>query len=227
MPILVLAAALAFTLSPLVSDGFNGFTADQFPVPQDEPPVQPAGYAFSIWGLIYLWLIVHAGYGLARRRADPGWQAARPMLLASLAVGAVWIPVANASPLGATLLIWVMLLTALAALIRAGRDDRWLLETPLGLYAGWLTAASFVSLALVAAGWGFVSETVAAWAALFVALAVATAIMRVRPAPGYAAAFGWALIGVAVQNGGTHPGLTILALAGAVAMAWLGVRAVR
>ena len=54
--LLVLLAALAFALSPLLSSGFNGFAPDQFPIPQDNPPVQPAGYAFAIWGLIYLWL---------------------------------------------------------------------------------------------------------------------------------------------------------------------------
>ena len=31
--------------------GFGGFDANQFPVPQVNPSVQPAGYAFSIWGL--------------------------------------------------------------------------------------------------------------------------------------------------------------------------------
>ena len=42
---------LLFAVSPLFTQGFNGFEPDQFPVPQDDPPVQPAGYAFSIWGL--------------------------------------------------------------------------------------------------------------------------------------------------------------------------------
>ena len=56
----VLAAAIAFALSPLASSGFAGFSADQFPILQDNPPVQPAGYAFSIWGVIYAWLILGA-----------------------------------------------------------------------------------------------------------------------------------------------------------------------
>ena len=54
---------LFFAASPFLSEGFNGFAPDQFPVPQDDPPVQPAGYAFSIWGVIYLWLIVGTGFG--------------------------------------------------------------------------------------------------------------------------------------------------------------------
>jgi len=69
--ILTFAAALAFAVAPFVSEGFNGFAPDQFPVPQDAPPIQPAGYAFSIWGVIYLWLIVATGFGLVRRADAP------------------------------------------------------------------------------------------------------------------------------------------------------------
>jgi hypothetical protein len=44
--VLTLLAAIAFLLSPLLSSGFNGFSPGQFPIPQIDPPVQPAGYAF-------------------------------------------------------------------------------------------------------------------------------------------------------------------------------------
>jgi len=50
--ILLFTAAIAFAISPFLVDGFNGFAPDQFPIPQIDPPAQPAGYAFSIWGLI-------------------------------------------------------------------------------------------------------------------------------------------------------------------------------
>ena len=82
------ALSLAFAASPVLVADFNGFDADQFPVPQDDPPVQPAGYAFAIWGVIYLWLIAGMGFGLLRRADDAGWQAMRGPLCLSLAVGA-------------------------------------------------------------------------------------------------------------------------------------------
>ncbi len=227
MPFLPLLAALAFALSPLVAGSFGGFAPDAFPVPQDDPPVQPAGYAFAIWGLIYLWLIVHGAYGAWRRRDHPGWRPTRAPLTASLALGAFWIPVANASPLWATLMIWAMALPALAALLRAGTADRWLLAVPLGLYAGWLTAAASVSIGLVLAGWGITGPIVAAWIALAVALAVAAFILWQRPAPGYAAAFAWALVGIAVQNGGAVPSLTAAALIAAACALAAGLRPAR
>jgi hypothetical protein len=97
---LVLVATLSFVASPYVTDGFAGFDPDLFPIPQDRPPVQPAGYAFAIWGLIYLWLIVHAGFGLFQRADDAGWDAPRWPLFVSLGLGTGWIAVANTSPSG-------------------------------------------------------------------------------------------------------------------------------
>ncbi len=224
MPYLPLLAAIAFTLSPLLAGSFGGFDPGAFPVPQDDPPVQPAGYAFAIWGLIYFWLLVHGGWGAWARPDHPDWRPTRPALTLSLAIGAFWIPVANASPLWATVMIWAMLAPALAALFRAGPADPWLLATPLGLYAGWLTAASAVSVGLVLAGWGLTGPIVAALVGLVLALAVAAAMVRARPAWGYVAAAAWALVAVAVQNGAREPLLTAAALLGAAGL--LAFRAV-
>jgi len=47
--ILVLIAALAFAITPFLSPEFGGFDPNLYPMPQDDPPVQPAGWAFSIW----------------------------------------------------------------------------------------------------------------------------------------------------------------------------------
>ena len=199
--ILTVTAALAFALSPLTTDGFNGFRPDQFPIPQVDPPVQPAGYAFAIWGLIYVWLIAGAVFGLLKRDVVPGWDAARWPLIVSLVIGAAWIPVAQTSPLWATGLIWVMLIAALWALMRAGTADRLWLRTPIALYAGWLTAASCVSLGLVLAGHSVLDAQVAALSMIGLALILALVVLTLRPdALEYAATVAWALVGIAVSN---------------------------
>ncbi len=223
---LAFLAAIAFAVSPLLSSGFNGFAADQFPVPQDDPPVQPAGYAFAIWGPIYLWLIAGTGFGLLKRADAPDWQAARPALIVSLGVGSFWIAVAQVSVIGATVMIWVMLAAALVALLRAGRGDRWLQREPLGAYAGWLTAASSVSVGLVLAGYGLTSQTVAAYVALVLALAIAAAMQRARPdSIAYPGAVIWALVAVIVSNlAPVNP--WVIGLAG-FGIAYLGIMAAR
>jgi len=224
--VLTFLAALAFAGSPFLSSGFNGFTADQFPVPQRNAPIQPAGYAFSIWGLIYLWLIAGTGFGAFVRARSADWQAARPPLLISLAVGSFWIAVAQVSVIWATVMIWVMLVAALAALARAGRNDRWLQREAMGAYAGWLTAASSVSVGLMLAGYGLTSQTVAAAIALVLALGIASAMQKARPdSIAYPAAVIWALVGVIVANLAPVNAVVIgLSCAGIV---WLGLTAWR
>lgn len=198
---LAFGAALAFAASPLVTGGFNGFEPGQFPVPQNDPPVQPAGYAFAIWGIIYLWLLAGTGFGVARRWDDPDWSAMRPSLTASLAVGALWLPVARVSPFLATVMIWGMLALALRSLFRVGDTDRWLQQAPVALYAGWLTAAACVALGLMIAGYGWLDGTPAALLSLAIAVVIAMTVQyRLHRAPEYGITVIWALVGVIVAN---------------------------
>ncbi len=198
---LTLAATAAFVLSPLVTDPFSGFAPDRFPVPQVNPPVQPAGYAFAIWSVIYLWLAVSALYGVWARREDPAWHRMQGSLILSLGPGALWLWVAGLNPIAATVLIFWMLAFALLALLRAPIADRWLAQAPVALYAGWLTAAAHVSLGIALGGYGLASPEFAAVIALALAVAVAAAMLWQRPeAPEYGVAVLWALVGVLVAN---------------------------
>ena len=233
--ILVLAAAVAFVTAPWLTAGFGGFAPDLFPIPQDRPPVQPAGYAFAIWGPIYLGLILHAGFGLLARAEDRSWDRGRWPLILSLAIGAGWIAVANANALLASVMIWVKLFGAVAALAltgparaagstagawASGTPDRWVGQLPLGVYAGWLTAASWVAIGFLLGGYGVLSPVWAA--AVSVPLAVATAVavqLWLRRAPEYGLTVIWALVAVIVANWATAWGLVLLGLLGIAAMA--------
>lgn len=226
LAILVLIAALAFAASPAVFDSFGGYTPEQFPNPQDDPPVQPAGWAFAIWGLIYAWLIAGAAYGLWRAADDPDWRSMRPPLLVSLGMGFVWIPVANRSPIWATVLIVAMLLFAAIAFLRAGRRDRVWQCRPVALYAGWLTAASGASLGIVLAGHGVLSEGWAAILSLLVVSAVASAVQTMRPDEwAYPAGVVWALLAIVVANLSPLNFMVLLIAAVAAALlTWRGFR---
>ncbi|ETX28765.1 hypothetical protein [Roseivivax isoporae] len=222
--LLVLVSALVFALSPLFNQGFNGFDPGQFPVPQDDPAVQPAGYAFAIWGLIYVWLIAGTAFGLLMRATDEDWDPARPWLFLSLALGSIWLPVAQTSVPAATLLIWGMLMTALAALWRIGDTDRWWQLSPVAIYAGWLTAAACVSVGLMLGGYGVMSETPAALAALALAVAIALTVQyRLHRAPEYGITVIWALVAVIVANAAPFNA----AVAGLAALGIVAVLALR
>jgi hypothetical protein len=227
--VLAVLLCLSFAGSTLIVPDFGGFDADQFPIPQEDPAVQPAGYAFAIWGVIYLWLISGMIFGLWRRRADADWHAMRAPLCLSLAVGSVWLPVAVQSPVWAAVLIWAMLVPALVALFRApARDGFWALA-PVGLYAGWLSAASCVALGLVAAGYGYLDARMAAFVFVFAALVIASAVQnQLGRGPSYGIAVIWALVAIVVQNWPADPTVAALAGGGAVALilpVWRAFRA--
>ncbi|MEH6702012.1 hypothetical protein [Parasphingorhabdus sp.] len=215
--ILLLVIAVAFAVAPFLSPEFGGIDPDRYPVPQLNPPVQPVGWAFSIWGPIYLWLVAHAAFGAFKYRQDPEWEKGRVALALSLAVGTIWLPVALVSPIWATILIWIMLVSALIALYRSDNAaPSWIARWPVALYAGWLSAASFVSIGLLIAGYGFASE----FAAAVIALALATAFAgynahRLKSWP-YAIAVSWGFMGIAVANMGSAIILTIAAAVAAV-----------
>lgn len=220
LPHLTLLFAILFALSPLASDGFNGFTPEQFPVVQDRWPVQPAGWAFSIWGVIYMWLIVGSAWGLWKAPSDPDWQRMRAPLLISLLVGTFWIAAANTSPIVATGMIVVMAVAAVMAFLRAGQDNPIMQRGPVGLYAGWLTAATGVAVAVLLSGYGILSANLAALLLILTVLVVALWVQSRRPLmPSYPLAVGWALFGIVAVNWNTEyssvaslAGLGILAL---------------
>lgn len=218
---LTLILTATFVVSPAFTNPFMGFTADQLPYPQIDPPVQPAGYAFAIWGLIYSWLVVSAVFGVWKRRSDAAWDHVRAPLIISLAVGTPWLAIANASAVWATITIFIMAAAAIVALIRAPKVDGWWLQAPVGIYAGWLTAASFVSLGSTAAGYGIALGSLGwAYLAIILALGVTLAVIARKPtAPEYGITVIWALIGIIVANLSGAVGVMILAAAGIIVVA--------
>lgn len=224
--ICVAILTFVFALSPALSSRFAGFTKDQFPVVLDHWPAQPAGWTFSIWGVIYAWLIIGAIYGLWKRTYDIAWQLPRPALSISLAIGIFWIMAANAAPILATLMILIMALFAIRAMLYADDTDRWLLAAPLGLYAGWLTAASGVAVAVTLSGYGLLGAQTAAMAALLLVLIVGLTFQSRKPqVVTYPIAIGWALIGIIAANlDAAQWPVAILAGIGIIALAVQSVR---
>lgn len=220
-PWLVVAAAAAFLIAPFVSPPFTGYDPAMFPVVIERPFIQPAGYAFSIWGLIYGWLAVHAVFGLVKRADDEAWDRTRLPLAGSALLGAVWLAIAGIAPVTATVVIWLMLGLALLALHRSDpARDRWLLVAPIAIYAGWLSAAAAVSLGVVLAGYGWLSNIGSAIVMLALVLAIAVTVqLRKRGVLEYGAVVIWALAAVIAVNWADARVVVYVACAGIAVMA--------
>jgi hypothetical protein len=217
---ILLLATIAFGLAPLVTPPFTGYDPALFPVQIGRPAIQPAGYAFAIWSVIYLWLIVHAVYGLWQRPAHPAWTGSRLPLTIAIVVGVVWLWIAGQSAVWGTATIWIMAAGALAAFLRAPTEpDRWLLSGPLAIFAGWLTAAAAVSTGVLIAGHGVLSNNGSALAMLALVLVIALVVQARKPRmPVYGLTVVWALVGVIVVNLGDNLLVAGAAAAGAVVM---------
>lgn len=218
--LILLLATIAFGIAPFVTPPFTGYDPTMFPVRIERPAIQPAAYAFAIWSVIYLWLVVHAVYGLWKRPENPAWAPVRLPLTVAVAVGAVWMWIAGQSAIWGTVTIWMMAGAALVAFLRAPTEpDRWLLSGPMAIFAGWLTAASAVSTGVLVAGYGVLSNTGAALAMLAVVLVLALAVQWRKPRmPVYGLTVIWALIGVVVANAGLNVTVALAAGAGIIAM---------
>lgn len=192
-----------------------------------------AGYAFAIWGLIYLWLVVYAvrqalpGTGESLLIHRLGW----PSVGALLGIG--WWVVAAAfdweiativlifGSLGVILIPLLANAGAIRALPRGDRD-RWMTVWPLAMLAGWLTVASPVNLITVATGNGWLPEVLSptAWAILAVAMVAVVALVvtqRLRTLA-YGLPISWGLLGAFVAEQTRNPLLAYVALAAAVAV---------
>lgn len=226
--IAVVCGALAFAAGSAMSSDFGGFDPAAFPYPVETLPLTPEGYAFSIWGVIFIALILNAFYGLLKRDTNAGWDATRWPLFVTQAIGAAWIGIAQVSPVMATITIWIMLVGSLMAL-RAGlrTSETWWMHVPLALLAGWLTAASWVALTTTVVGFTALTPVLGSWIGLSGALVTAIAVLRVMPQPAYAIAAIWALVGIIVANLGGSTAFVAATGAGAALLAWEAVRGSR
>lgn len=219
--LLLLVATIAFGVAHFVTPPFTGYDPTMFPVQIERPSIQPAGYAFAIWSIIYLWLIAHAVFGLWKRPDAAAWDVVRLPLAIAVAVGAVWLSIAGISAIWGTVTIWIMAAAAIIAFLRADPSvDRWMLSAPTAIFAGWLSAASAVSTGVLIAGYGWLSDTGAAAAMLAVVLAIAVTVQMRRPAmPVYGLTVIWALAGVIFANASANLTVAILAASGIAVMA--------
>jgi hypothetical protein len=209
-----------------------GQTAQEFSADSDAT-LQVAGYAFAIWGVIYLGVLIYAVRQVLPQTGESlmihrfGW----PSALAFLGIG-LWIVAAALDQEVATIVLIFGSLTVLlipllrnAGVIRAldKRDrDRWMTLWPLALLAGWLTVAAPLNLITVATGNGdlpsVLSPTVWAMLAIVIVALVALAVTQQIRTVAYAIPIAWGLLGAFVAEQERNAPLAYFALAAAVAV---------
>jgi len=136
----------------------------------------PASWAFGIWGLIYVALLMMSVFGVRRAfqseaPSDFVEQLGWPFALAQISC-AVWLAVWLLEAVFTSLLVMSILLGSLYFCIRRLHMERWnapwavisLVWWPMSLYFGWITAAWLANLSSFFVYQGFVFPATSAWA---------------------------------------------------------------
>ncbi len=195
--------------------------------------VIPAGYVFSIWGVIYLGLAAFTIYQ-ARNGDDPvvrrlGWLPALSgilnstwLLLFQYEVFALTVPVIVA--LLITLIAIHLRLWAVRGLLTTA--TRWSIRIPFSVYLGWITVATIANIAQTLSalgfdGFGIMPEAIAA-VVLLVGLAIAIRFVWEFGDVAYGLVIVWAYVGIVVKESNA-PIVPLVAASGAAAVAALVV----
>lgn len=193
----------------------------------------PAGYVFSIWGLIYLALLGFAVYqALPGQRDNPRLRRVGYLFALSCAANVAWIFLWHYERFPLTLVAMASLLVLLIAIylrLGIGRGpvstaERWLVRLPFSIYLGWITVATIANVTQLLdylnwGGWGISPE---AWTVimLIAATAITAAVLFSRGDVAYGLVIVWAVAGIAIKHAGT-PVVTGAAWAATAAVALL------
>jgi benzodiazapine receptor len=183
----------------------------------------PAGYVFSIWGVIYLGLILHALYHiLPSNRNNPRLKKTNLLFGLSCVANVVWLVLWHYLQFPLTILAMLALLLSLIGVylglgigrLQVSNAERWLVHIPFSIYLGWVSVATIANATSVLdyidwGGWGIQPQV---WAIfmLVVGAVLAVAVGLTRKDLAYVLVFVWAFVGIAVKQAAT-PEVAILA----------------
>ena len=178
----------------------------------------PAGYVFSIWGLIYLALLGFTVYqAMPSQRENPRLRRIGYLFALSSLANLVWIFLWHYNFFPLTLIVMLGLLACLIAIylrLDIGRAqvstvERWLINVPFSIYLGWITVATIANATslLYYLGWnGFgIAPQVWAIAMLAAGLVIAAWMARSRGDIAYLLVLVWAFAGIGVKQAASAP----------------------
>ncbi len=176
----------------------------------------PANYVFSIWGVIYLFLIGFGIYqALPSQRENPLLRRIGYLFALSSIFNSSWLFLFHYEQFPLSMVVMVgLLLTLIAIYVRIGigktavnNRDKWLVQIPFSIYLGWITVATVANAAYVlyAANWDGFGISGPIWAAimLVVATGITLRIIIERADVAYTAVIVWAFTGIVVKQAGT------------------------
>ncbi len=178
--------------------------------------ITPAGYVFSIWGLIYvlltIWVIIQV---LPKNRNEPVYESIGLWFVLNCILNCTWIFVWHHELLG---LSWIVMIGLLLSLIMIytkiqNQDNKSsFVRLPFSVYLGWISVATIVNTAVVLkySGWNGFGLSSVTWTVIMLIVGTGLAIFftLLNKDVIYPLVFVWAYIGIGVRHKGEIEVLT-------------------
>lgn len=184
----------------------------------------PAGFTFSIWGVIYSLLLIYTitySYFIIRRNSKKEVieyiNKVHPYYLLTCVFNMAWIIAWHYLQIEASVVIMLLFLSTLIQLFSKSRShvdlltktEQFLLNTPFIVYLGWISVATIANITalFVAYQWGGFGIDPVYWSAIMISIASFIGIVFIRKYKSIAfpSVLIWALMGINVSQGKNHP----------------------
>ena len=178
----------------------------------------PAGYVFSIWGVIYIgWIAFVIYQALPAQKENPRLRRLGYLFAISNLFNAAWLFCWHYNLFGLSVIVMLGLLGLLIAgylALNAGRAggtaaERWCVDIPFGVYLGWISVAAIANITdyLYFIKWDGFGIAPQAWAVIMLIVASLLGLLMAlrRQDAAYLLVFVWAFAGIAVKQAGVPP----------------------
>lgn len=225
----LLALSVNILASTLPLNGqYTGEISDRFQV-----YFVPAGYVFSIWGVIYLGWIAFIFFQFRGSQKESSRLRRLGYLFAiSNVANAAWLFCWHYNQFGLSVLVMLALLGLLIASylrlnvnrVPVTRLEYWSVDVPFSVYLGWITVATVANITdwLYLVEWNGFGIPAQIWAVIMLAVAslLGLGMAVTRRDVGYLSVLVWAFIGIAVKQ---TPAPVVVVSAWVAAMLMLGL----
>lgn len=173
----------------------------------------PAGYVFSIWGVIYIGWIAFGIYQLLpAQRDNPRLNQIGYLFAFNCVANMTWLILWHYEYFVLTVVVMLALLLSLIAIylrlqighITVSTAEKWGVDIPFSVYLGWVTVATIANITSVLyylqwGGWG-ISPEVWTLIMLTAGVGIASAVSLTRGDVAYMLVIIWAFVGIAVKH---------------------------